>query len=372
MQKDLAFWVALSYIKHIKQITSKVFEKLLEKFGTAESIWRAKEKDLLKLDTNFARAIILSRKKINPEKLLAEILKKGIKILTIKDKNYPKLLKEIFDPPFLIYLKGEIKSKDDFSLAIVGSRRPTNYGREVTESLTQALVYQGFTIVSGMARGIDSVAHKATLEAGGRTIAVLGSGVDVIYPPENKKLYEEISQNGAVISEFPLGTQPAPYNFPQRNRIIAGLSLGVLVTEAAEKSGALITAGFAGEFGREVFAVPGPIYSKLSVGTSALIKDGAKLVYKVEDLLEELGLEQKALKNLRDSKVSPDSLEQEMILQLLQDEPKHIDEIIKETGLPASKVSSTLSMMELSGFVKSMGGGVWKMVEKGLWQFLKT
>lgn len=357
----MAYWVALSYVR---QIMSKVFDKLLEKFGTAEKIWKAKEKDLETLDTNFARAIIVSRKKIDPERLLQEVLKKGIRILTIKDKNYPKLLKEIGDPPFLLYVKGEIKKEDNFSMAVVGSRRPTNYGREVTESLTQALVLQGFTIVSGMARGIDSIAHKTALEAGGRTIAVLGSGVDVIYPPENKKLYEEIAQNSAVISEFPPGTQPTPYNFPQRNRIIAGLSLGVLVTEAAEKSGALITAGFAGEFGREVFAVPGPIYSKLSAGTSALIKDGAKLVYKVQDILEELGLEQKALEDLSDAKVGPDTGEMKMILELLQNEPKHVDEIIKETKLSAAQVSSFLSMMEISGFVKSMGGGVWKMVEK--------
>jgi len=360
MHKDLAYWIALS---HIREITPRIFEKLLEKLGTAEKIWKTKEKDLEALDPNLTPKIIDLRKRIDPKKLLSDLLKKGIKILTIGDKDYPKLLKEIADPPFLLYIKGEIKSQDDFSLAVVGSRRPTSYGREVTESLTRALVFEGFTVVSGMARGIDSVAHKTVLEAGGRTIAVLGSGIDVIYPPENEKLYEEIAQNGAVVSEFPPGTQPVPYNFPQRNRIIAGLSLGVLVTEAAEKSGALITAGFAGEAGREVFAVPGPIYSKLSAGTSGLIKDGAKLVYKVQDILEELGLEQKVLENLRDTKVGPDSGEMKMILQLLQDEPKHVDEIIKETRLSASKVSSTLSMMELSGFVKNLGGGVWKIAK---------
>jgi len=363
MQKDLAYWVALSYVR---QITPQVFDKLLKKFGMAKNIWKAKEKDLEALDHNLAQKIIDLRKSIDPEKLVAEILKKGIKILTIKDKNYPKLLKEIVNPPFLLYIKGEIKLEDEKALAVVGSRRPTNYGREVTESLTWALVHQGFTIVSGMARGIDSVAHKTALKAGGRTIAVLGTGVDVCYPPENKKLYEEISYNGALVSEFTPGTQPTPYNFPQRNRIIAGLSLGVLVTEAAEKSGALITAGFAGEAGREVFAVPGPIYSKMSAGTSALIKDGAKLVYKMEDILEELGLEQKALEDLLDAKVSPDSSEMNVILKFLQDEPKHIDEIIKETGLSASQTVSLLSMMELRGFVKSIGGGVWKTVKKSI------
>jgi len=361
MQKDLAYWVALSYVR---QITPKVFDKLLERFKTAEKIWKAKDEELEKLDTNFARAIIVSRKEIEPEKLLDGILKKGIKILTIKDKNYPKLLKEIADPPFLLYIKGEIRKQDDFSLAVVGSRRPTNYGREVTESLTWALVHQGFTIVSGMARGIDSVAHKTALKAGGRTIAVLGTGVDVCYPPENKRLYEEIAQNGAVVSEFSPGTQPMPYNFPQRNRIIAGLSLGVLVTEAAEKSGSLITAGFAGEAGREVFAVPGPIYSKLSAGTACLIKDGAKLVYEVEDILEEFGQERKAIENFGNAKVGPDAGEMQVILDFLQNEPKHINEIIKETKLPVSSVSSILSMMELSGFVKNIGGGIWRIIDK--------
>lgn len=361
MQKDLAYWVALS---HIPQITAGMFERLLAAFGTAENIWQAKEKDLEALDKNLARQIIVLRRETPPKKLLDEILKKDIKILIIKDKNYPKLLKEIADPPFLLYVKGEIKSQDDFSMAVVGSRRPTNYGREVTESLTQALVFNGFTIVSGMARGIDSVAHRAAIEAGGRTIAVLGSGVDVCYPPENKKLYEEIAQNGALISQYPPGTRPMPYHFPQRNRIIAGLALGVLVTEAAEKSGSLITAGLAGEAGREVFAVPGPIYSRLSAGTAALIKDGAKLVYQIGDILEELGVGQKSFEDLSDAKVRPDSAEQEMIMKLLQNEPQHIDAIIKETGLSPAKVASLLSMMEVDGFVKSMGGGVWKVVEK--------
>lgn len=298
------------------------------------------------------------------------------RIITPKDKGYPKLLKEIPDPPQKLWVRGEIKKEDEKAIAVVGARRATNYGREVTEELVNALVVAGLTIVSGMARGIDSCAHKAALEAGGRTIAVLGSGIDVIYPPENKKLYEEIAKAGAVISEFEPGTLPNAWNFPQRNRIIAGLSLGVLVCEAAEKSGSLITAGYAGEFGREVFAVPGPIYSKMSAGTAALIKDGAKLVYSTKDILDELGalpaagfvlgLGRWGLEEVPENlprKVAPDTSELKVILELLQDEPKHIDAIIKETGLSASKVSSLLSMAEIYGVVKHLGAGMYILLK---------
>lgn len=292
---------------------------------------------------------------------------KDVRIIGKKDKSYPKLLTEIPDPPEKLWVRGEIKKEDEKAIAVVGARRATNYGREVTEELVGALVAASLTIVSGMARGIDSVAHKAALEAGGRTIAVLGSGIDIIYPPENKKLYEEITTNGAVISEFEPGTLPNAWNFPRRNRIIAGLALGVLVCEAAEKSGSLITAGYAGEFGREVFAVPGSIYSKMSAGTAALIKDGAKLAYSAKDILDELGLPVSGgFEEIPESlprKVTPDTGELKVILELLQDEPKHIDEIIKESGLSASRVSSLLSMAEISGVVKHMGAGLYALLK---------
>lgn len=289
---------------------------------------------------------------------------KDAKIIGKKDKSYPKLLREIPDPPPKLWIKGEIKKEDEAAIAVVGARRATNYGREVTEELVSALVSAGLTIVSGMARGIDSVAHKTALDSGGRTIAVLGSGIDVCYPPENKKLFGEIAKDGAVVSEFEPGTPPNAWNFPQRNRIIAGLSLGVLVCEAAEKSGSLITASLAAEFGREVFAVPGPIYSKMSEGTSSLIKDGAKLVYSVKDILEELGGFEEIPKNFQ-RKATPDTPELKMILELLQDEPKHIDAIIKETKLSASRVSSLLSVAEISGVVKHVGAGVYALLKFG-------
>lgn len=293
-------------------------------------------------------------------------------VINRSDQAYPKLLKEIPAPPEKIWIMGEFKKEDEKAIAVVGARRATSYGKEATQDLVIALCGAGLTIVSGLARGVDSVAHKTAIEAGGRTIAVLGSGIDVVYPPENKKLYKDIVDgHGAVISEFEPGTPSNPWNFPKRNRIIAGLSLGVLVTEAAEKSGSLITAGLAGEFGREIFAVPGPIYSKMSAGTAALIKDGAKLVYSAKDVLEELGLSAQPARLFVDGggfekaseeiygKVAPNSSELKMILEFIQDDPKHIDEIIKKTGMSASQVSSHLSLAEIAGVVKHLGSGVY-------------
>ncbi len=283
-----------------------------------------------------------------------------VKIIKIGDKVYPKLLKEIPNPPQKLWIKGEILPQDSNAIAVVGARKVTSYGRQVTESLVPGLTAAGLTIVSGMARGVDSIAHSTALAAGGRTIAVLGSGVDVVYPSENKTLYQKIIQNGAVISEFEPGTPPLRENFPVRNRIIAGLSLGVLVTEAAEKSGSLITAGFAGDFGREVFAVPGPVYSAMTEGTANLIKDGAKLVYRAQDILEELNLETIQLRSSKSSfgGQARDSVEGK-IFGVLEDGPKHVDEIIKELTLPASQVIAALSLLEISGKVKNLGSGVY-------------
>lgn len=282
-----------------------------------------------------------------------------VKIITKKDKIYPECLKEIPQAPKKLWVKGELKDEDNLAIAVVGARKITSYGRQVTESLVPGLVTAGLTIVSGMARGVDSVAHRAALAAGGRTIAVLGSGIDVIYPPENKKLYEEIAAAGAVISEFEPGTPPKREHFPSRNRIIAGLSLGVLVTEAAEISGSLITAGFAGEFDREVFAVPGPVYSKMSEGTANLIKDGAKLVYRVSDILEELNIVSSDQGLGPSGKKKSEDTTENKILEILENEPKHIDKIIKQSGLPTSEVSAKLTLLEIKGLVKNLGRGMY-------------
>lgn len=285
---------------------------------------------------------------------------KDFKVITQKDSSYPKLLKEIPTAPEKLWVKGEIETGDNLAIAVVGARKITSYGRQVTENLVPGLASAGLTIVSGLARGVDSVAHRAALSCGGRTIAVLGSGIDIIYPPENKKLYWEIAANGAILTEFPPGTPPKREHFPSRNRIIAGLSLGVLVTEAAEISGSLITAGFAADFGREVFAVPGPMYSPMSAGTANLIKDGAKLVSKVSDILEELNLAT-SRQPLAASKTQDIDEIDRKILEVLQDGPKQIDEIAQKSKLPAPKILSELTLLEIRGMVKNLGGGVYSL-----------
>jgi DNA processing protein len=291
------------------------------------------------------------------EKYLKLILDKKVKITTLEDNSYPELLKEISDPPPVLYMKGEIP-KNDRVIAVVGTRKITNYGKEATEVLVRDLVAAGFTIVSGLARGVDSHSHRVTIGNEGKTIAVLGGGVDKIYPQENEALAAEIaSGNGAVISEFPLGMGSVPGNFPARNRIISGLSLGVLVTEAGEDSGSLITAGCAGEQGREVFAVPGPMYSKLAKGPAALIKQGAKLVMNVEDILEELNLEPVPPTSGLKPEIKGDTEIERAIMNLMRDGPAHIDEITRSAKLSASKVGSVLSLMEIKGLVKSLGSG---------------
>jgi len=280
MSKDLPYFIALAAVPGIGPSRFKI---LLKHFKTAESFWTGPEKTLEKILTpNLFQQFLGFKKSFDIDEYIKRISDLGVKVITIEDRQYPKLLKEIADPPPVLYVKGEIP-RNERSIGVVGTRKMTSYGREVTEILVRDLVAAGFTIISGLARGVDSHSHRVTVGNRGKTIAVLGGGLDVIYPPENAALAEEIANgNGAVISEFPLGMAPVPGNFPARNRIISGLSLGILVTEAGEDSGSLITAGLAGEQGREVFAVPGPIYSTLAKGPAELIKQGAKLVMNVE------------------------------------------------------------------------------------------
>ena len=354
---EVAYWVGFNYL----EITPAVFSKLLEIFGTAKKAWEAKQTELEKLNPKLAQKIVEARKKIDCEKLLAKIQKDQIRILTFKDKQYPANLSQIEQAPFLLYIKGQFKPEDCNSIAVVGARKVTTYGRLVTETFVQSLVISGLTVISGLAKGVDSIAHSTALTVGGRTIAVLGSGVDVIYPSENKKLYYQICQNGAVISEFAPATPPRRENFPTRNRIIAGLSKGVLVTEAAQKSGSLITAGFAAEYGREVFAVPGPVYSAMSEGTANLIKDGAKLVYRASDILEELHLETplRSFDSAQNFAGQAKNSVEGKILEILQDEPKHVDQIIQELGLPTAEIIASLTLMEVKGLVKNLGVGLY-------------
>ena len=293
-----------------------------------------------------------------------------IKKISINDAGYPKNLKTLHSPPKVLYVNGSFKENDDFAVAIVGSRRASRYGIEMSERLGFNLALRGVTVVSGMARGIDSAAHRGALKARGRTIAVMGSGHNHIYPSENKKLYEEIAESGAVVSEFENDMAPLAQNFPIRNRIISGLSLGLVVVEAAKNSGALITADFALEQGREVFAIPGKISSLTSEGTHALIKDGAKLVQSAEDIMEELGLHEIEPmagidKELRDEKISKKTAryvynaltdDERKIYKILSDEPLYIDDVVKEASVELGKVSKVLLGLELKRLIKELPG----------------
>lgn len=280
----------------------------------------------------------------------------NIKKINLQDKNYPAILKEIPDPPKELYIKGEIIPQDKVAIGVVGTRKYSQYGKQVTFDIAGKLAKLGITIVSGLARGIDTFAHQAALENNNRTIAVLGTSLDKksFYPSSNYALSEKISKQGAVISEYSPGTRGTKFTFPQRNRIISGLSLGVVVVEAPEQSGALITAALALEQNREVFAIPGDIYAKNSQGTNKLIKMGAKLVNNIDDILEELNLSH-LIKTPRKKKIKPENKEEEIILSLLSAQPIHIDEIIKNSKLPTSTVNSILMILELKGATKNLG-----------------
>ena len=289
------------------------------------------------------------------------LLKKNkIKFLSLQDKDYPSALRYIADPPYVLYVKGEIKKEDQLSIGVVGCRKPTIYGRSNTEKIVNALLDAGFSIISGLARGVYTIAHRAAVEKKRRTVAVLGSGLLNVYPSENESLVWEIIENGAVVSEFPLMMKPEKYNFPRRNRIISGLSLGTLVVEAGEVSGALITARYALEQGREVFAVPGNIDSIMSKGTNSLIKQGAKLVENYLDIIEELKgvLPEEFLNRKGQSELMAVALTEieSKLFNTLGEAPKHIDELVKESGVAVNAVLSTLVNLEIKGLAKQYPG----------------
>jgi len=334
---------------------SKRIKTLLNYYGTPSDAWRATKSELLSLERFgpvVAEEFINTRSKLDPDQAWEEVLRKNISVVTWDEPDYPSLLKEIHDPPPLLYYQGNLKLLSNPSLSIVGSRKHTNYGQEVAFSFASKLAADcGLTIVSGMARGIDSWVHKGALEAGGATAAVLGCGVDICYPPENRNLKEKITSLGIVLSEFPPGVSPLPQNFPQRNRIISGLSLGTLVIEATEKSGALITAGFALEQGREVFAIPSGIVSPYSKGCHKLLKDGAKLVETVADILEELYLPLKNEQIISNNEPLTGSL-----LDFVSYEPRLLEEIIMASKKSAAEVHVLLLELELDGKVKQLPG----------------
>ena len=352
---DLKYWLALS---QFYKFGPAKFKKLKNYFSDIESAYKASLKDYLRagLEESLAEEFIIFKQQIEPNKLLEKLNKEKLNVLTIEDPAYPKLLKQIYDPPFILYYRGRIEAFNGFLLAVVGARKYSAYGRQVTEKLVKELTLNNLTIVSGLALGIDALAHAAAIEAGGKTVAVLGSGLDQqnIYPWQNRYLADKIQAHGGLIlSEYPIGTMPLKHHFPQRNRIISGLSSATLVIEAGEKSGALITAFHALEQNREVFAVPGSIYSGASEGTNRLIAMGAKLVTGAKDIIETLNLTE-AAGYIANKKIIPETAEEELILSQLSYEPLHIDELKQLTKLDISVINSTLTVMEMKGLVKNL------------------
>jgi DNA processing protein len=348
------FWVGFNLVRGIGAVR---LQALIDHFGDAASAWRGAPEDLrlAGLGAKVIERLLEVRRSVDLEKLWDRITAQGIRILTWDDELYPPRLKEIEQPPPVLYVRGEVLPEDHFAVAIVGTRKVTAYGRQVTEELSAFLAGNGVTVVSGLARGVDALAHSAALRAGGRSIAVLGSGVDRVYPPENHAIAEQMIGRGALLSDYAVGTAPDAANFPPRNRIISGLSLAVVVIEAGETSGALITAEFAVEQGREVFAVPGSILAPQSKGTNRLIQNGALPLLTPSDLLQALNLtrvgEQKAAR-----KILPADAVEAQLMETLGSEPMHVDDIRNQTGLPVEKVSAALVMMELKGMVRQVGG----------------
>ena len=352
---DLKYWLGFNAVSGIGP--AKI-QALLGAFGDLEPAWRATEDHLrdIGFDVRAIESLRETRRTLDLDRLVAQVETSGAHVLTWDNPDYPSLLRQISAAPPVIFVRGGFEPVDQWAVAIVGTRRLSAYGRLVAHDLATGLARNGITIVSGLARGIDGVAHRAALEADGRTIAVMGCGIDRVYPPEHRDLAHAIvAGQGAIVTDFPLGTEPSSANFPARNRLISGLSLGVLVIEAGERSGALITARFALEQDREVFAVPGNINSPVSVGTNRLIQQGAKLVMGIEDILEELNLRM-ASEQAAAQVVLPDSAEEAALLSQLSTQPLHVDDLGRLTGMPSYLISSTLTMMELKGMVQQVGG----------------
>lgn len=358
--------IALNMIERVGPITIK---RLLEAFGNAATVLEAGWEKLRRVEgigPEMAKRVSRWRESVDIPAEMEKIEKEGVKIVTLSDPSYPECLKHIYDPPPVLYVKGEIKPEDNHAIAVVGARRCSHYGRMSAERLASQIARIGLTVVSGLARGIDTAAHQGALSAGGRTIAVLGSGLDRLYPAENKKLADKIAASGAVITEFALGTTPQKTNFPLRNRVISGLSLGVVVIEAARRSGSLITAAIALEQGRTVFAMPGRIDSYASKGTHALIKDGAKLVESLEDICEEFPYlfpeegrapgkdKERALPR---PKLTP---EEERVMSVLSAQERPIDEISAACKMPPAAVSGTLLSLELKRLINQLPGKLFR------------
>ena len=354
MRHDIAYWVAFSKVAGIGPAR---FKKLYDYFDSVGDAWQANAGELMAigLDKRAVTGLMKTRPVLDLDAEMSRLEAMGVTVLTWDDDIYPPLLKTIADPPFVLYVRGELLPQDEWAVGVVGTRAASVYGRESARTLAGQLAANGVTVVSGLALGIDTSAHTAALDAGGRTVAVLGSGVDVIYPYRNRALAERIIAQGAIISEFPMGTHPDSGNFPRRNRIISGLSLGVLMVEGAKRSGARITVDYALSQGREVFAVPGNIFSKGSAGPNSLIQQGAKLVSGVDDILDELNLTMVS-QHVEAQTIIPDTPTEAAVLAHLSADPVHIDELGQLTHIAAAELSGTLTMMELKGQVRQVGG----------------
>lgn len=351
---DVKYWIGFNLVTGIGPVRVRA---LVQTFGSIEAAWKAAAEELRKagLGEKLVQRLVEARSDLDLGKELARVQQLGLQVLPMDDPQYPARLKEIESPPLVLYLSGQLLPQDEWAAAIVGTRGATPYGKAVAAELAGGLAASGVTVVSGLARGIDGIAHQAALEAGGRTLAVLGSGLDHIYPPEHRNLARSIASSGAVLSDYPLGTSPEGGNFPARNRIIAGLSLAVIVVEAGESSGALITADFAAEQGRDVFAVPGRIYDRGSLGTNRLIAAGAFPVTTVDDVLEVLNLESVAAAAPREPSLPKDATERR-VLEALSADPVHIDELRERCELPIAELTACLSMLELRGQARQVGG----------------
>jgi len=354
MNNERTYWLALNMVKGIGAVR---FRALLDAFGSAQAAWQAAPVALRAAGLNEAtvESFVETRKKIDPQRIQPDLEKHQVTALTWEDEAYPRKLRELDQAPPVLYVRGALQSEDEWSVAVVGTRKVTPYGRQVAEEFGAFLAHNGITLVSGLARGVDGIAHQAALQAGGRTLAVLAHGLDQVYPVDHRKLAAEIVAHGALVSDYAIGTPPDAANFPPRNRIISGLSLAVVIIEAGEQSGALITAGFAAEQGREVFAVPGSIHAPQSKGANMLIQRGAHPLIRFEDLLDVLNLEMMAEHRSATAALPADATEAQLF-GLLGQEPLHVNELGALAHLPIEQVSSTLALMELKGLVRQVGG----------------
>lgn len=351
--EETAYWIGFNMVSGIGPAR---LAALLGAYGSAEAAWHASPDGLAAagLDQRSLNNLVRARQEIDLDEEWSRVNNAGVRVLTWEDEDYPSNLSSLESRPPLLYVRGQLREEDVWSVAIVGTRRASMYGREVAGQLASELARAGVTVVSGLALGIDTIAHRAALDAGHRTIAVLGSGVDQIYPPENRGLAARIAESGAIISEYPLGTRPEANNFPPRNRVISGLSKAVAIVEAPRRSGALITARFAAEQGRDVFAVPGNILNPGSAGCNELIQNGAMPLLRPQDVLDQLNLEHQVEVYHQQRLIPADPLEAQLLEQL-STEPTHVDDIVRNSTMSSPQVASLLTMLELKGMVRQVG-----------------